>query len=140
MSKKTSIISVFTMIFAIVALLTATQVFAEPKVTQKGSYFTFQPPRTKAAPCSVYYEMNPAGNQLQKLIVNGVVWDLDDPRIRDLSDFRFCVQDDEGTIEFEGQKFSCHVPMTVTNEAGFVSNPSCPIFLNPPGIFIDPCK
>ena len=128
------------MVFAIVALFAATQVLAEPKVTQKGSYFIFES-GAKITPRTVYYEMNRTGDEIQELRVNGAVWSLvDNPGIRHFTDFRFCVQDDEGNIEIDNKQFKCYEPKWVTNEAGFISNPSCPWFLDPPGIFIDPCK
>ena len=148
MPKKIPITFLFTMVFAIVALFAATQVLAEehPPINQTGSYFEFQPPESGATTRSVYYEMNPAENKIRKLIVNGVIWSPNDPRIYHLDeDFRFCIRCLKDTppadcVTIGTEKFKCYVPKWVSNEAAFISNPSCPIFLNPPGIFIDPCK
>jgi hypothetical protein len=149
MSKKTSIISVFTMIFAIVALLAATQVFAESKVTQNGSCLILESDGITAR--TVCYEIDLTTNNFEKLKVNGAHWEVD-PALRERTgirdykrDFRFCIRCLEDTppadcVTIGTEKFKCYVPKWVSNEAAFISNPSCPIFLNPPGIFIDPCK
>ena len=146
MLKKISITFVLTMVFAIAALFVATQVLAqtptpetptpEIKKTGQGSYFEFVDADGKIH--YVSYRTNRNGDKIQDLTVDGNNFK---DHTRDLSEFRFCDKADDGNVTIDKVQYFCHEPKVATNEAGFIGNPgSCPMFLNPPGIWFDPCK
>ena len=146
MTKKISITFVLTMVFAIAALFAATQVlFADTQVlakkpeikkTGQGSYFEFVD--YAGTTHLVYYKTNRNGDEIQELTVDGNNFK---DHTRNLSEFRFCDKADGGNVTIGNDRYFCHEPKVATNEAGFIGNPgSCPMFLNPPGIWFDPCK
>ena len=138
MPKKISITFLFTIAFAIVVLFAATQVLADPpSIVQRGSLFTFVD--IKGTPHKGYYRLDPSGTKILELKVDGR--DIPPEDRKPLDAFSFCLEDKGGDVTIKGKKYSCHKPIVVTNEAGFVGNSgSCPWFINPPGIWIDPCK
>ena len=142
MAKKISITFVFTMVFAIVALFAATQVFANEITKPQGSHILIEyDGQTKV----VSYDLRTNGT-LRELRVNGEVIPPGHRMRRNLNEFRFCYEVPAGTTgaiqipRADGTDKSCvcHEPIRVLNESGFLSNPSCPIFIY--GIWIDPCQ
>jgi hypothetical protein len=138
---------------------------AETKIkhAQKESLVTIEidgTPGTQRSTRTVSYRMKNSGDDIEEILVNGAWYRYDsigdddnDERIRDLDEFRFCYQvkvDDPTNPPPDAIQippgpnkpwFVCHQPVDVTNEATFVSNPrSCPVFIKPPGIWVDPCK
>jgi len=139
MSKKIFITFLFTMVFAIVAMLAASQVLAGPgsRVDHMGSVFRFVDIDGKIHFGS--YILNPERTDIVELKVDGK--DVPAKDRMDLNEFRFCLPDPKGKIIIDDQQYSCHKPVDVTNEAAFIGNSgSCPMFINPPAIWINPCK
>lgn len=66
---------------------------------------------------------------------------IDKKKARPVDDYLFCEKDVNGDILIGEAMYSCHKLVTASEGAFFIGNAfSCPIFLNPPGIVIDPCK
>jgi hypothetical protein len=64
---------------------------------------------------------------------------VDNKKARPVGEFLFCEKDINGDVMIEKEMYSCHKLVAASEGALLIGNKfSCPIFLDPPGIVIDP--
>lgn len=92
---------------------------------------------------------DPGKHHVIKLIRNKLDGDdwkiyIDDIPIKNtdakpVNEYKFCEKDPEGNERIGKETYTCHTLVAASDAALLVGNSlSCPIFLNPPGIVIDP--
>lgn len=92
-------------------------------------------------PINCWYQLDPTGKMIDEMKCDGVGVEW-----YPVSQFVYCVPYDIGggdinTFSIDGATYYCHRGVDANDGSGLFGNPgTCPRFIKPPGVWLDPCK